>query len=71
MAWINGQWIDDDTIYDKGPGLTPRLDPLVQIAGRIHPRGADPSIPNPGYNPTLDASIINESNTQSMLSPGS
>ena len=71
MAWINGQWVDDETVYDKGPGLTPRLDPYGPLfGGRIYPDypgGYEPGV-NPGYNPTLDASRINESNTQSMLS---
>ena len=80
MPWITDRWgtrwVEEEEPdwlqgYEKGPGLTPRLDPLVQIAGTIYPGGADPNIPNLGYNPTLDASIINESITTQAPAPAS
>ncbi len=80
MPWITDRWgtrwVEEEEPdwlqgYEKGPGLTPRLDPLGPLfAGTIHTGGAE-HLPNLGYNPTLDASIINESITTQAQAPGS
>jgi hypothetical protein len=74
--WLNnmGIWdrlLDQKTIYDKGPGTT-----LIP-SNFPSPRNTLPGIleggdgVTPGYNPTLDASRINESITTQAQAPAS
>ena len=68
-GWIGNMGIYDDllskkAIYDKGPGHPTVLKELVKTLDDQRDRGGGVT---PGYNPTRDASIINES--MNMQSP--